>query len=350
MLSDAFDRLSPVLRQRYRELLEREFTDSPELSDLHRLYIDYALRDAHLPRPVLAYVGYHADSATVDFSDADTIAEGLLIAQLLRDVLAIHDDIVDEDLEKFGAAPLPVAFSGGERLTQHGKNLALYYADYLVGVMLRVAARLPAAARVSALIAEILHTNQRGQLAELLAETRPLTATSVDDLLLIGERKAAYYCYVFPFRLGALLAGHDERHIDPAAAVLTRIGTASQVIDDLTGAFPGLIDHDKDTLGEIANLRRTVPLVLLAQSTRDAQVRHLLESPPPLGGQDAHRLRSALWNSTVPAEAVRLCDGLIADITPRLNGLALGAPATQYLNDLVEHRLIGSVDRLRAGK
>lgn len=118
MLTTAFHHLSPRLAARYRALLDRELAGSPELASLHRTYIEYALRDRNLPRPVLAYFGYHAVADAVDFTDVDHIGDGLLIPQLLRDVLAIHDDIVDEDLDKFGASPLPVVMSAADnRLT-----------------------------------------------------------------------------------------------------------------------------------------------------------------------------------------------------------------------------------------
>jgi geranylgeranyl pyrophosphate synthase len=354
VLAEAFADLSPQLADRYRALLERELADSPELNHLHQLYLEYALRDRHLPRPVLAYFGYHGLADVVHFADTDRIGDALLLPQLLRDVLAIRDDVVDEDLEKFGGPPLPVALSsdGGTHtvLTQHGKNLALYYGDFLVGVMMRVAAAIqPAltAAAATRLIGDILYINQRGQLAELRAESVPLTETTINDLLLIGQRKAAYYCYVFPFAIGSLLADHDHRRIAPVLELLTRIGTASQVIDDLTGAFPGVIDHDKDTLGEIANLRRTVPLVLLAHHTRDSDTRALLTAIPPLPGPDANRLREKLWNSDVPTQALRLCTRLVDDIEPALADLRVGKATATYLRELVQHRLVDSIQRLR---
>lgn len=353
MLDEAFSQLSPVLVDRYRDLLDRECARSPELAELHQTYVEYALRDKFLPRPVLAYIGYHARSHAVDFTVDSAVADGLLIPQLLRDVLAIHDDIVDEDLDKFGAPPLPVQLStaggGTPHLTKHGKDLALYYGDFLIGVMLRVAGRQPAhlISGLTRLIADTLYVNQRGQLAELLTENRPVADTTVEDLLLVGERKAAHYCYAFPFALGAILAGHPPDIIEAVQPVLVRIGTASQVVDDITGTFPGVLDHDKDTLGEIANLRRTVPLVLLAhEGVADAT--SLLAANPPLDGGDARRLRELLWNSNVPTRAVELCDRLLNDIHPRLDSLPIAEAARTYLRDLVEHRLRRNVERLRS--
>lgn len=350
MLTEAFTTLSPQLATRYHAILARALSGSPELTALHKHYLDYAKLDANLPRPVLAYFGYHATIENVTFRDLDTIGDGLLIAQLVRDFLAIHDDIVDEDLDKFGAAPLPVRLSGQgvRKLTQHGKDLALYYGDFLIGVILQLAANTAHAPAVTRLIGDTLYVNQRGQLAELLTEERQLRDTSVEDVLLIGERKAAYYCYAFPFALGATLAGHPPDLIDPVVSALLTIGTLSQVVDDLTGAFPGVIDNDKDTLGEIANLRRTLPLVLLAHNTAQTEIIELLSGPAPLDGVDARQLREYLWNSDAPQLALTLCQSKLTQIQPLVNTLPIGRATATYLDDLVQHRLATSISHLRA--
>lgn len=186
MLSEAFEYLSPVLIDKYETLLAREFERSPELASLHAGYSVYAVRDRFLPRPVLAYFGYHAFSDVVDFSDADQIGDGLLLPQLLRDFLAIHDDVVDEDAEKFGEAPLPVMYSpesgnGGGGPTQVGKDLGLYYGDFVAAVMLRVAASLrptSVAAEATSLLANTLYETRRVGTCVSSSSTDSLTASS----------------------------------------------------------------------------------------------------------------------------------------------------------------------------
>ena len=91
MLEEAFAQLSPKLLSRYEALVRRETAESPELETLHAEYIPYALRDHFLPRPILAYMGFHATSTTVSFDDVDRIGDALFLPQLVRDFLAIHD-------------------------------------------------------------------------------------------------------------------------------------------------------------------------------------------------------------------------------------------------------------------
>ncbi len=358
MLEEAFAQLSPTLLSRYEALLRRETAESPELETLHAEYVPYALRDQFLPRPILAYMGYHATSAKVAFDDVDSIGDALFIPQLVRDFLAIHDDIVDEDLEKFGEPPLPVAYSyrsgkqaGEVGITKQGKDLALFYGDFLLGMIFRIVARIePSAAsvRMTKLLADTLYVNQRGQLKELLLEEEPLTKASLEDVLDVHKKKAAYYCYSLPFEVGVVAAGHDDALARSVGAVLLELGTASQIIDDVTGALPGVLDHDKDTLGEIVNLRRTVPLVLLAQQDRLApDIRNLLWYEQPLDQAEALRVREALWASEVPRQSVALVEEYAGKVRLQLDGLAIEGPTREYLSDLVDRRLMGNVEKLR---
>ncbi len=360
MLAQAFAALSPLFRDAYQTLLSRELPASSSLRPLHERYLRYASGDSVLPRPILAYMGYHARSPAIDFADADRLLECFLIAQLLRDILAIHDDVVDEDMEKFGAPTLPLAFSSDRglhgSLTRSGKDLALFYGDILFGVLGRLVSELPthAIARVQRLVGETFAVTSAGQAEELLVERSPVASTTPEDVLSIAERKAARYCYSFPFLLGAYVAGHSDEDTGSAARLLIAIGRASQVIDDITGAFPGVVDRDKDSIGEIMQLRRTIPLVLFARTpTLPAGTRALLSQEPPLAEGDALALRQAMWKSDVPERSLALSEDLLAEAMRLFDRMVaearIGAPTSEYLADLIEFRLRGSLGRLREG-
>ncbi len=215
--------------------------------------------------------------------------------------------------------------------------------------MLRIAAALPSdtAQRVTQLLADTLYVNQRGQLAELLAEDQPVTAPSIDDLLLIGQRKAAYYCYAFPFALGAHIAGHDPAIIDAACQLLVRIGTASPGdrrhhwrVPRRPGRRQGHPRRDHPS----APHRAPRPA---GQHDPRRDIRELLTTTPPLERDQALRVRDALWNSDIPRLATQTCERLLADIDHQVGNLQLGTATTAYLHDLVDARLRSKIDSMR---
>lgn len=348
VLKRAFEILGPQLSERYEHILAEFFSDSPSLKRLHNEYKQYASLDSSLPRPILAYFGYHSLSSIADFNDLDQIGDALLIPQAIRDFLAIHDDIVDEDLEKFSQSTLPVRFSERDGLIdKQGKDLALFYGDLLFSMVLRLAADAPqkTGALVN-LIRSTINVTLRGQIEELLIADRPLSDIGIDEVLGFASRKAADYCYAFPYSVGAALSSVPGRVVTATRQFLLDVGTLSQLIDDLTGAFPGEIDHDKDALGEIINLRPTVPLVMLAQTDIPRALESLLRSSPPLSYDDAADIRDYLRTSTVPTQAIALCRHRLARLKPRLHRLPLGEFSTSYLSDLLDFRVRQSLNRL----
>ena len=118
----------------HTHFLESMFLDLDE--PLRKAYQRYAILDNNYPRPLLTLLGMNYDNDEAPCLDSCVDATFLLIPQLLRDVLAIHDDIIDEDTEKFHQDTLPFAYSkifapSVDHMTKEGKDLALLFGDYL---------------------------------------------------------------------------------------------------------------------------------------------------------------------------------------------------------------------------
>lgn len=71
-----------------------------------------------------------------------------------------------------------------------------------------------------------LQRNQVGQLRELLLQEQPPESVDPPDLIDIYRLKAADYCYVLPFELGALVSRQPRELIDGVRSVLLDIGAA----------------------------------------------------------------------------------------------------------------------------
>lgn len=113
-------------------------------------------------------------------------------------------------------------------MTHHGKDLARYYGDFLIGVIFQLAANTatnaPAAPR---LIGDTLYVTQLGQLAELLTEERRLRAPNVEDVLLIGEQKTAHYCCLLSLPSSGRSGGARGFHFRPTSRIGFRGGVVS---------------------------------------------------------------------------------------------------------------------------
>lgn len=328
MLTDLRTQLRPRLADDY-QALTRQWT-STHLADLPHIaiaYQRYAAGDRNVNRPLLTLVGYgaHHDHLTPQlYDDLGLLA---FVPQLVRDFLAIHDDIVDGDLTKFNQPTLPASI---------GSDAALFTADLLLGTISDLVDHADTRARhqLHHLVATVLRRTQKGQLVELAMAERDPATIPADVLIRLYADKAAAYCYAFPFEFGAAASGTTST--ESVRHALEGIGTASQIVDDLAGNLPG---GPKDTPGEILQLRRTVLLTQLA-------VRLPTEDPlaDVLRGQRATAEQAAAIRDAFAATGAATATAAIAvrlarSAEDQLSTVPLGRGALAYLRDMVRARI-----------
>jgi geranylgeranyl pyrophosphate synthase len=162
----------------------------------------------------------------------------------------IHDDIEDNDAQRYGEATLH---------EEHGVAIALNCGDLLIGEGYRLLASCSASASQKAAMLRIAAEGQRelcrGQGAELAwaRNPRPLTSLEVIDIF----RKKTAPAFEVALRLGAVYAGveaHDEVS-ETLSAYSEALGIAYQIRDDLDDLGASAESND------IAGLR---PSLLLA--------------------------------------------------------------------------------------
>ena len=99
----------------------------------------------------------------------------------------------------------------------------------------------------------------------------------IDDVLLIAESKTCYYTISGPMRLGAILAGADQKQLDSIYKFGLSLGKSFQIIDDLldlTSDFSG----QKTQIGnDIYEGKRTVILIHLLENINPQNKIKLIE-------------------------------------------------------------------------
>ncbi|MDP3779491.1 MAG: polyprenyl synthetase family protein [bacterium] len=362
ILKQAFEVLGPILKLRYENVLRGLLGESGGLlNDLHSLYLEYAVRDVYMPRPILTFFGYHYGKDDISFERVDEIGDIILIAQLVRDIAAIHDDIIDEDVLKFGKPPLPVLFSApvfneeayqGKRLTKRGKDLAVLYGDYLYGVLGQLilsASRLHGSMIVQSLgelVADVFRVTNQGQIHELLMDGRSIEHIAASEILELYRAKAAYYCYAFPFEVGLIIAGANCTVRTKSKLLLLDIGVASQIVDDIAGAFPDLLDQGKDTKGELQQLRRTMLIVLFAKTEEGKAFLPTIADRFSLSEEEIRALKKAMIESACMKQAIGQAQSVLGNYGERIEEIGLGICAKRYLMDLIQVRVRGNLEQI----
>jgi len=223
-------------------------------------------------RPIIAMATYEAFG-----KDSDEIFPIALNLELLHTYSLIHDDLPAMDNDDYRRG----------KLTNHkvfGEDIAILAGDALLTHSLgNIAKYIRTQPNLSAelglqIIDEFAHYAGAagmvgGQVLDTLGNK---DKTSFEDLLYIHQHKTGALL-VFSIRLGALLAGVDERQLDALTLFGQNIGLAFQIQDDILDVI-----GDSDKLGKTVgsdenNNKVTYPYFKGIEQSKD-EVKQLIES------------------------------------------------------------------------
>lgn len=296
----------------------------PPAGETEKIARDWLQRAGKRWRPFLTTAVFQALRADPGGPLPDDLKKVAVAVECFHKASLIHDDIEDNDSERYGAKTLH---------TEHGLAVALNVGDLLIGEGYRLLAASEVSAAQRAGMVRVAAHGQRqlcqGQGAELCwaRQPRPLRSGEVLDIF---RRKTAP-AFEVALRLGALCAG-VEMHAE-IDRVLTRyseaLGIAYQIRDDLS---------DLGANGETNDLAALRPSLLLAvahEKARDAQ----------------KELLASIWRrqwpeGVTPAQVEALYTELRADERARVLLETYKEEAIRSLRDLENQNLKGLLRRV----
>ncbi len=321
-----------------------------KITEVISKYIDYIAGDQAMPRPLLTFFGYTHQNYINWSVQLQKITPIIYLPQLVRDLLAIHDDVVDEDKSKNGLITLPLSYSRllslnnqHEEITNFGKNISIFLGDALIGACFGVIGeslkiKKNVKLNIYSLTAELFLLTQKGQLNELVLQKTPINKISLVDIIDVHKHKASYYCYVFPLEIGLILSGCNEKIKNNAKDMMLKIGIASQLLDDIIGIFPERFNNQKDTLSDILLLRRTAPIVLLGSHPDISQNIFKILSGKKCTYEQASLIKSEMINLGVIIEIKRIIKKYLHQYLSAVNVIPFSSESKEYLTYLYDAR------------
>ena len=190
-----------------------------------------------------------------DRQDAVASAAGL---ELLHHAFLVHDDIEDSSWQRRGGATMhrmlgePLAINAGDALNA-----------YAMRVFRSNVARL-GEARSLAVLDEVDHLfveTLEGQAIELGWERDNNFSVGVDDYLRMVLKKTAWYSFIHPMRIGALIAGSGtDDDLDRFNRFGFLLGAAFQIQDDVLNLTGVARRYGKEIGGDLWEGKRTIVL------------------------------------------------------------------------------------------
>jgi geranylgeranyl pyrophosphate synthase len=216
--------------------------------------LDWMARDGKRWRPFLTACAFKAMTEDPEADPPEDLRRLAIAVECFHKASLIHDDIEDNDAERYGKQSLHA---------EHGVAVALNCGDFLLGEGYRLLAGLDVAANIRSEMVRAAAEGQRrlcvGQGEELTWARNP-HLLSVEKVLQIFSLKTAP-AFEVALRLGTLLSGSGGNVSEVIRKYSEALGIAYQIRDDLD-------DLMADRISDLAGMRPSLPPALAAERAK----------------------------------------------------------------------------------
>jgi geranylgeranyl diphosphate synthase type II len=259
LIRDVEGRLREVAKVVRRSMLDA-MPDGEPAQWLYGPMREYPSRPGKALRPALCLSAGRAFGA--DSSDVMGIAVAI---ELLHNAFLVHDDVADGSEMRRGRPTLAAT---------HGMATALNAGDGLAIVSSQVLRR--ATRRLDRDLADLVWgefdtmamRTLEGQATELGWQFDNVEDLGPEDYLNLVMLKTCWYTTIHPLRVGAIVGSHGKAELVPMARFGFHFGAAFQIRDDLLNLVGDERTYGKETLGDLYEGKRTLPLVHLLATAK----------------------------------------------------------------------------------
>ncbi|HWW84414.1 MAG TPA: FAD-dependent oxidoreductase [Vicinamibacterales bacterium] len=262
----------------YREMISDTLTAAVPTWEpqrhLYGLVSDFVSRSGKGLRPALCIATTRALGGRAE--DAFPAAAGL---EMLHNAFLVHDDIEDESESRRGVATMhrrvgiPIAVNVGDEMNALSMRLFRKAAERLGPVT---------AFRILDEVDHLLVETLEGQAMELGWVRDNNLTLGVDDYLRLVLKKTAWYSFIHPMRIGALIANGEDQNLSRFDRFGYLTGLAFQIKDDVLNLNGSLARYGKEIDGDLWEGKRTLMLTHAfahANPTDRAWIGAFLERP-----------------------------------------------------------------------
>ena len=240
----------------YRDMLAAPLADGIPTGEpqahLYGLVKDFIDRAGKGLRPALCIATARALGGRTE--DAFPAAAGI---EMLHNAFLVHDDIEDGSDSRRGVATMhrrvgiPIAVNTGDAMNALAMRFFRRSVDQL-GPM--------AALRILDEVDHMLVETLEGQATELGWVRDNDLSVDTDGYLRLVLKKTAWYSFIHPMRIGALVAKADDQNLDRFDQFGYLLGVAFQITDDVLNLVGDVGRYGKEIDGDLWEGKRTIVL------------------------------------------------------------------------------------------
>jgi geranylgeranyl pyrophosphate synthase/uncharacterized protein with NAD-binding domain and iron-sulfur cluster len=220
---------------------------------LYGLVKDFIERSGKGLRPAFCLATARALGGRAE--DALHAASGI---EMLHNAFLVHDDIEDGSDSRRGVATMhrragvPIAVNTGDAMNALAMRFFRKCGEQLGPVT---------ALRILDEVDHLLVETLEGQAMELGWMRDNDLTVGVDDYLRLVLKKTAWYSFIHPMRIGALIANGDDENLDRFNRFGYLLGLAFQITDDVLNLKGNIARYGKEINGDLREGKRTLLLM-----------------------------------------------------------------------------------------
>ncbi len=265
--------LKKYLDQKVREAAKI----SPHAKELMDHIYDLTLRGGKRIRAALLYYSYIAHGG----KNRQQAMKAAMSMEMSETYLLIHDDIMDSDTLRRGGVTIHESYrlvgddkyKGKTNSTDFGNSLAILAGDISAGMSNEILAELNFRSeyikRAMLELNRIYIVEGYGQALDMLSELRD--DVTKDDVLTVQRLKTVPYTFDGPIKIGAILAGADEKSLKQLEKYSYPLGTAFQIQDDILGMFGSEEKLGKPVTSDLEEGKKTLLILDALEAANEKQ-------------------------------------------------------------------------------
>jgi len=336
-------RINRGIAQFVRELRKDFADESSYAQDALEGYLAVLERGGKRLRGALTLCGYELYGGT-DMHMATKVAG---IVETLHAYLLVIDDVADNADTRRGGPSAHIHIETGLRKTpashdiqRKSMDLAIMTALYVQHKAQSALCTLPVTSerKLEALgrMNEYLARTGIGQMLDLISATK--VPMPEEDILKIARYKTAYYTFLLPLEIGAILAGAPEKELKLIRSYALFAGVAFQLRDDILGVFGDEKSMGKSAKSDIMEGKQTLLIYYALEGGTKDERALILES---LGNERlTNKAFKGCKDVMIRTAALRKVEDLATDYVDRAHEIMDNCPKrwppeyVQYLRDI----------------
>ena len=203
---------------------------------------------------------------------SDTTYSAALALELLHTGSLVHDDVVDESMQRRGQASVNAIYNN---------KLAVLVGDYLLSMALAFTGRC-GTPRITNLVGALGQTLADGEIFQMFHSHEKLVS---EEVYLEIIRKKTASLFSTSAEVGAISVGASEENIARARQIGEYIGICFQIRDDIFDYYSN--DVGKPTGNDMREGKLTLPIIYAVRTQGDEHIRTMIDRLKSGGLSDA---------------------------------------------------------------